>query len=364
MIHIAPFGSGRARLALVGLGLIALGSAVLDPHPLRRGGVALGAVTAIAVAYREQLRVGGEVEALAGAASRLAEGDLHAPIPAVKSPPARVLATALETARASVSTRLRALEQERDGLAEYLSRADQRLCEPVADARRERLAQLDGVTVRIAVGPDRTDAALVDLTPHQGVFALPRQIARRLVPGMPVRVWISLDGEAVEAPRALAVAPAATDGDGLAEWLVRFPEPLARGPSALWEAVRGAERVAPPPGLPATATLLAPFGSVPAEVTDLSEQGVGLLVSLDPTRLGDLDRALTARLTFPTLGKMAVLSAELCNVSPSGQGVRLGLRFDRHEEDELAKVAEWLSACAALDTREAEAVRHAGDTVQ
>lgn len=330
------------------LAAAAVVAAVADPDPVRRGVVVLAcAAAALGLRTYAARSLARELDRLGQAAERLVRGDLETPIPPADR--VRGVAARLEAARRAVVDRVRRVETQRDGLAEYLALTDSRLRDPAAEARRQRLSRCDNVRVELLIGSETSDATLVDLGLDQAVLATEAAPARRLVPGLPLRVRIHV-GDAHLTVMASAVGPAPTD-DGTQAWVVRFPERLdaADLPGELGAALvtRASDRVRPTRDVPATATLLAPFGAVPAVVGDVSNDGVGLVVALGPELLGDLERQMVVRLVFPSLGRVAVVDCELCTVNWTGPAARLGLRFVGHQPAEREMIAEFLRT--ALD---------------
>lgn len=260
------------------------------------------------------------------------------------------LIAAAEQSRTDVRATIGGLELERNGLIDALARTQARLRDPVVDARRERLAAVENVRVEVTVGSAAAPARLVDLWLDHGAIAVEPDIAARLVPGLPIGMRVLIGDDLVVPADVLAVAPGGGPRGGPGgevEWTVRFGEPLRASalPPALWQVIsmRRTRRVIPTGDVPVTGTLLTPFGEVAATVADLSDVGVGLVVALKGRQLGDLYHGLHVRITFPLLGRTAVLPVALRNVTCVGAEARLGLSFANERSAERTRLAEWLA---------------------
>jgi hypothetical protein len=348
----SPNASNRLPWMLAVLAVAVAAIVAFDPDPVSRALVVLatGACAAGVVAWTHRRTTGAiaEIERWLGG---LGDGDLGKETPAAGVDELAGLARALEDARGHIALRMQTFETQRDQLGEHLARVEERLRDPVAEARRDRIAKLDTLRARLYLGVEAVDASLLDLAIDQAVLALDPAVAARLVPGLPVELTIVVDGETVRPGGAVAIAPGRGTTASLVEWVFRFEVALEPPliPLALRRALelRGAERVRPTRDRPVTATFLSPIDAYPATVVDLSRTGMGLLVPIDPARMGALDGASFVRLTFPMLGFVAILPVVLCNVRALPDGYRLGLRFENASRDELDKVAAWLHSAAS-----------------
>lgn len=283
-----------------------------------------------------------------GALSR-AVGDLAARAGAPASNHAAAvpdLVTSVALVGEAIASAARDHARRADELVEALSRADSRLRDPLVEARRERISSLPEVRADLTVGADTTAARLVDLALDHGTIEVDAAVCARLVPGLPVGLHLVFGTDSVVPADVIALAPVGFEASGRAEWAVRFVRLDPRAlPVHLAEAIsmRRTQRVLPSHDVPVTGTLLTSVGTVAAKVTDLSRGGVGVVVALDPRRLGELHQGLRVRLMFPTLGRMVVLPVTLRSVSPAGPHVRLGLSFVDEPSEDLARLSLWLA---------------------
>ena len=244
---------------------------------------------------------------------------------------------------------LRVLGQQREDLALHLSRTEERLRDPTAEARRSRIARIPDLEVKLTVGDLTEPAALLDLSLESGVLGVRPVASERLVPGMPVQLELAIHDEPFEVANVVVLAPARGALLDLKEWVFRFEPPLQPAvlPSALAKALelRGAARIRPVGANPAGATLVCDLGHLPAEVVDVSESGIGLNAALDAGKAGRLGTTFTVQLHMPAMGEVAILPVTLRNMSVRTSGVRMGLSFDTAaDESELRKVQAWIAA--------------------
>jgi len=335
---------GTTALPVLVSVLLALGH---DGAPVLVASGALVAAAGAGLILRDRRRVERDAEELLDSVQSWRDGDIQTAI-SLNDGPTSALRDALEDARRTLVRERQILKRQREELAGHLTRVEERLRDPGAEARRRRLARIHDLAVILSVGKASVEAAVVDLTVNGVVLAVRPQVAERLMPGLPVRVRVECGGATLHPVGVTTVAPARGRCLDLREWVFRFSEPLE--PKALPSTVSAAlelrefERVRPHLYHPMTATLVCDgMGTVPAQVMDVSHAGVGLLVSLSEESVGELGREITVQLHMPTLGRFAVVSSVVVNVAVSEVGTRLGLAFAREADvEELAKVGTWL----------------------
>lgn len=259
------------------------------------------------------------------------------------------LADSVVQAHGRVQFRMRLLEQQREDLAGHLTRTEERLRDPLAEARRDRISRLGDLQVLLTVGGHMSPAALLDLSLDAVVLGVKPDHAERLVPGLPIHLSMEVEGTPFDVGTAVVLAPARGGLLDLQEWVFRFEPGLSPRslPPALAKALelRGAERVRPMSSNPVHATVVSELGRIQAEVVDVSSTGLGIGTPLDAKGAGKLGTAFTIQLHLPGLGEMAVLPVTLRNMAVRSDGVRMGLSFDRDADPlEVAKVETWIAS--------------------
>lgn len=259
------------------------------------------------------------------------------------------LADSLVRAYGRVRLRMQLLQQQREDLAGHLTRTEERLRDPTAEARRGRISRLGDLQVLLTVGTHESPAALLDLSLETVVLGVKPDHAERLVPGLPVHLSMEVEGVPFDVGDAMVLAPARGGLLDLQEWVFRFDPPLRPVvlPAALAKALelRGAERIRPLSSNPVSATLVSDLGRMPADVVDVSNTGLGIATSLDAKGAGRLGTTFTIQLHLPGQGDVAIIPVTLRNMAVRSDGVRMGLSFDRDADPaELDKVQGWLTA--------------------
>lgn len=335
-----------AVLSVVVAGPLLVPAQGMTVRVLAAGGAAAAALLLLRTGRQRLLR---DVQDLTAAASQLADGATEQVVLPTSWPELAPLAEAMETARGKVRMRVHLLQRQREELASHLTRTEERLRDPNAEARRRRIARIPNLSAQLSVGAIESSVAVLDLSLEGGVLGVKPEHAERLVPGLPVRLLLEIDRVPFEVKDVVVLAPARGGLLDLKEWVFRFEPPLVPSslPPALAVALelRGAERIRPLATNPVGATLVCSLGRLQADVVDVSRTGVGVGAALDARRAGRLGPSFTIQLHLPAMGEVAVLPVTLRNVAVRDDGVRMGLSFDSSAEGhQLRKIHAWLDA--------------------
>ena len=331
--------------------LAAIGPLVVPgAPPVWRIGVAVIAATSSYLLMQMAIRrVRRDLARLEETVADLVDGPDERVVLPVAWPDLVPLAETIEQVYGRSRLQVRLLEQQREDLAFHLTRTEERLRDPNAEARRNRIARIGDLQTELTVGDSTSAAALLDLSLETGVMGVKPDHAERLVPGLPVSLTIMVDEVRFEIGHAVVLAPARGGLLDLSEWVFRFDPPLRPSvlPAALAKALelRGAERIRPLAANPANATIITELGRMPATVVDVSATGLGISTGLDARRAGRIGTSFTVQLHLPTMGEVAILPVTLRNMAVRSEGVRMGLSFDKDAEQvEIEKVQAWLEA--------------------
>ncbi|MBX2801953.1 MAG: PilZ domain-containing protein [Myxococcales bacterium] len=343
--------TGWRQLTAASVSIVAL-AAMVVPHDdvrVRLVGAVCAAAALAALLVRAQSHMRKDIRGLMAAASEMADGTPTRVVIPVVWKELAPLAEALEAAHGRVGLQLRLLEQQREDLAMYLSRTEERLRDPNAEARRSRIAQIGNLHAKLTVGGSPEGAAVLDISLETAVLGVKPAQSDRLVPGMPVRLVIHMNEQAFDFGDVVVLAPARGGLLDLKEWVFRFDPPLSpdRLPPGLAKALelRRAERIRPVAGNPAGATVICDLGRLPAQVVDVSSTGLGVSATLDAKRAARLGTSFAIQLHMPALGEVAILPVTLRNMAVRTEGVRMGLSFDETaDQREVDKVRAWLQA--------------------
>ncbi len=331
---------------------IAFVGAACAAGPHRPWGYAVAASAGLATyaLHRRALRyVRRDLERLEAAVDNLVEGPTETVVLPVVWRELLPLGEAVEKAYGQSRLQTRLLEQQRENLALHLTRTEERLRDPTAEARRSRIARMGDLRAELTVGDQQEPAALLDLSLDSAVLGVKPEHGERLVPGLPVQLRITVQGASLDVSDALALAPARGGLLDLKEWVFRFDPPLQPGvlPAGLAKALelRGAERIRPLAQNPVSTTLVCDLGRVPADVVDVSASGLGVATTIEARRAGRIGTSFTIQIHLPAMGEVAILPVTLRNMAVRTDGVRMGLSFDREADPtELSKVEAWLEA--------------------
>ena len=339
----------RVQWATAGVAALATIAVPWLDLPWRLLVVAIATIAIFAIQGVARRRVERDLSRLEQAVSDLIEGPAERVVLPVAWPELTPLAEAIESGYSRVRLQMRLLEQQREDLAIHLTRTEERLRDPTAEARRVRIARIGELHVTLTVGEQTEPAALLDLSLESAVLGVKPDHAEKLVPGLPVRLSLSVDGNALDIANAVVLAPARGGLLDLKEWVFRFEPPLRPDvvPADLAQALelRRAERIRPLGSNPATATLIGEVGRLPAEVVDVSSSGLGVRATMDAKGAGKLGTAFTIQLHLPAMGEVAILPVTLRNMAVRTDGVRMGLSFDKDADvAELGKVRAWFEA--------------------
>lgn len=319
-----------------------------------RGGVAVAMAAVVLMLHRAaMLGVRRDLERIEHVVDEIGEEPESGVVLPVAWTALKRLSESVVRAHGRVTLQTRLLQQQREDLASHLTRTEERLRDPLAEQRRDRISRLGSLQALLTVGGHTSPAALLDLSLDAAVLGVKPDHADRLVPGLPVHLSLEVEGRRFDVGDAEVLAPARGGLLDLREWVFRFEPALRPGalPPALAQALelRGAERIRPLATNPANATVVSDDGRIPAVVVDVSSTGLGIATNLDARHAGRLGTAFTVQLHLPVLGEVAILPVTLRNMAVRSDGVRMGLSFDRDaDEREIAKVRGWLEA-----TREA-----------
>lgn len=333
-------------LSIVVLGPLMVPAEGLAIRLLAAGGAGAAATLLLRAGRRQLLQ---DVQDLSVAASQLADGATEQVVLPTSWPELAPIAEAMESARGKVRLRVQLLQRQREELASHLTRTEERLRDPNAEARRRRIARIPNLSAQLTIGSVDSAVAVLDLSLEGGVLGVRPEPAERLVPGLPVQLLLEIDGLPFEVKDVVVLAPARGGLLDLKEWVFRFEPPLSPSslPPTLAVALelRGAERIRPLATNPVGATLVCSLGRLQAEVVDVSRTGVGVSAQLDARRAGRLGPSFTIQLHLPAMGEVAVLPVTLRNVAVRDDGVRMGLSFDSGAEGhQLRKIHAWLDA--------------------
>jgi hypothetical protein len=292
----------------------------------------VGATVFYAALYVTARRLRAEHAALADAALRLGEIDLHDPIE-VRGLAAEV-GSALELARQRCAERFRRLE---DRL--LLAHRKVASLESPADDAAEDGAPL----VEVRVAGRKSEGKLVEVSQRALVVRMPSASAADLASGMDALLVVKspADGARVDIPVTTA-RRIDRDDRVLYTFNVNAPERLVSLPPSLCALFdnRRDFRVAPDPRTPLPAELLVAGSAAPVSgrVIDVSGSGIGLWVRCDPSLLASWGTRVTVRVHLPGRRVPFAARARLRNVHASAGGCRVGLSFHAESAEELQSI--------------------------
>lgn len=246
---------------------------------------------------------------------------------------------AFEAKARSLSRRIDELEAEIDG--QVLS-------------RRERVAAVSGrVTVALAVAGRPMPARLVDLSATTVVLDIGAAEQPDLAPGMVARIGIAARG--MSEPSLFDVRCESARGMGEDSVRLRLAFDRTIGPDDLPAQLqdlvnqRRSPRVRPRPevGLTAAVRRHAEARPISAEVADVSDTGVRLLLPIEQDRFSAWGTRLLVAIALGPADKVVYFAGRVRNVHADGEGhVIVGLEFDPSATSDFAArqqaLSEWI----------------------